>query len=298
LLTLAGITLEEGMGHTWIRTIHPDDRERVLAAASRAATEQRELSQEYRILTRTKEECWVHTTATAIRSPEGEVTGYVGTIENITERRLAEEEKHRAYESIVMLLATAAEARDPYTERHLFRIRGFAEAIAAETGLPSDEIAAIGSASLLHDLGKIRIPDSILTKPGPLTENEWRIIKQHPLWGEELLSGYPWLETARHIARWHHEAWAGNGYPDGLRGEEIPLSAAIVAVADCLDALISDRPYKKAWPSQRAVKEIQSQSGKKYSPEVIDAFNRALHKGMIKRIAATDFDLPHLSRAA
>jgi hypothetical protein len=220
------------------------------------------------------------------------------SIASFIERQRAGEDKRRAYESIVLLLATAAEARDPYTEDHLYRIRGFAEAIAAELGLPPDEIREIGFSSLLHDLGKIRVPDSILTKPGPLSAAEWKIMKQHPLWGEELLSAHPWLETARQIARWHHERWDGTGYPDGLRAEQIPLGAAIVTVADSLDAMISDRPYRGAWPQQQAVREIRMHKGRQYSPDVVEAFNRALRKGAIKKVAAASLRLSDLDRAA
>ena len=142
------------------------------------------------------------------------------------------------------LLAVAAEARDPYTESHLQRIKGYSEAIASELGLSPEETKEIGLASLLHDLGKMRVPDHILTKPGPLTDEEWRIMKQHPLWGEELLPSLPWFRLARQVARCHHENWDGEGYPDGLRGEEIPIAAAIAAVADGFDAMTTQRPYK------------------------------------------------------
>jgi len=220
------------------------------------------------------------------------------SIASFIERQRAGEDKRKAYESIVFLLATAAEARDPYTEDHLYRIRGFAEAIAAELGLPPDEIKEIGLSSLLHDLGKMRVPDSILTKPGPLSAAEWKIMKQHPLWGDELLSAHPWLETARQIARWHHERWDGTGYPDGLHAEQIPLGAAIVSVADSLDAMISERPYKGAWPQQQAVREIRMHKGRQYSPDVVEAFNRALRKGEIKRVTDATLRLSKLARAA
>jgi PAS domain S-box-containing protein len=221
------------------------------------------------------------------------------SITSFIERQRAGEDKRKAYESIVMLLAVGAEARDPYTEHHLPRIRGFAEAIAAELGLPPAEVREIGLCSLLHDLGKMRVPDSILTKPGPLSQAEWKIMKQHPAWGEELLSTHPWLETARQIARWHHERWDGTGYPDGLRGQQIPLGAAIVTVADSLDAMTSDRPYKKAWPPSRATREIRAQKGRHYSPDVVEAFNRALRKGEIGKITSGDpARLPEMSEAA
>jgi len=278
--------------------VHPDDRERMLAEATRQEEGPAEDSQECRILTPQGETRWVRIHVCPIFSTDGRPSGVVGTIEDITEQRQAEEEKRKSYESTVLLLATAAEARDPYTEDHLYRTRGFAEAIAAELGLPPDEIREIGFSSLLHDFGKMRVPDSILTKPGPLSAAEWKIMKQHPLWGEELLSAHPWLETARQIARWHHERWDGTGYPDGLRAEQIPLGAAIVAVADGLDAMISDRPYKEAWPQQQAIVEIRAQKGRQYSPDVVEAFNRALRKGEIKRVTDATRRLSKPARAA
>jgi HD-GYP domain-containing protein (c-di-GMP phosphodiesterase class II) len=123
-------------------------------------------------------------------------------------------------------------------------------------------------------------------------------MKRHPLWGEELLATHPWLKTARQIARWHHERWDGSGYPDGLRGEQIPVSAAIVTVADGLDAMISERPYKGAWPPQRAIREIRAQKGRQYSPAVVEAFNRALRKGAIKRVTIESLRISELARAA
>ena len=138
------------------------------------------------------------------------------SVSSFIERQHAAGEKHNAYERMVFLLATAAEARDPYTENHLHRIKHYSEAIALEIGLDPEEAQEIGLAALLHDLGKIRVPDSILTKPGPLSEDEWQIMRKHPNWGEELLPPDPGFKTARQIARWHHENWDGTGYPDGL----------------------------------------------------------------------------------
>ena len=170
------------------------------------------------------------------------------SISSFFERQRAGAEKRRAYESIVLLLATAAEARDPYTENHLHRIRNYSEAIALELGLSPEEAQEIGLAALLHDLGKVRVPDSILRKPGPLSEEEWQVMRKHPIWGEELLPPDPWFKTARQITRWHHENWDGSGYPDGLDRDMIPLAATIVAVADGFDAMTSRRPYKGPWP--------------------------------------------------
>ncbi len=456
-VVLIGGDSEDGLGRVWTKYIHPDDREAVKVEGAAAIGNRRKFSMEYRILTKAGEERWVHTTIIAIRSPEGIVTGYVGTIEDVTDRKRAEEEmadrlrmesaiaqasnllaasddmdsalnlvlrvlgeafgaerahifmlqgrtkmhcvarwcapeaeevsdmydfdavafpwstrmalqaepiivndidtlppeaaaersiwqslgvhsivvvsltsggrvigsisidtvhstcvwreedvkllrlaaesisafierqragteKRMAFESIVFLLATAAEARDPYTENHLNRIEHYSEAIALEIGLSPDEAQEIGVAALLHDLGKLRVPDSILTKPGALSEDEWRIMRKHPMWGEELLPPDPWFKKARQIARWHHENWDGTGYPDGLHRDMIPLCTAIVSVADGFDAMTSRRPYKAAWPPVRAMQEITKNRGKKYSPVVVDAFKRAVARGEIDRI--------------
>lgn len=290
LQAVSGMTAEEAAGRGWTKVLHPDDRDETIVEAVSAAEEMREFTREMRIVDSAGRTRWVRAVTRPVISPEGKQTGRIGVVEDISERKRTEEEKQGAYETIVTLLAAAAEARDPYTEDHLSRIRGYSEAIAAELGLPPNESAEIGLASLLHDIGKLRVPDSILTKPGNLTPEEWQVMRLHTVWGDELLAGHMWLEKARQIARWHHEDWDGGGYPDGLKGAEIPINAAIVAVADGFDAMTSDRPYKKAWPPTKAVREIQSQRGKRYSPQVVDAFMRALEKGQIEKIALRTFE--------
>jgi PAS domain S-box-containing protein len=292
-----GYSEEEIGGLSFMDIIHPDSKAHCAELFERVMAGERVDHLEAMFVTKEGKTIAVEGSAGGTVK-DGEIVGTRGIFRDISERQRAEEERRKAYESIVLLLATAAEARDPYTEDHLYRIRGFAEAIAAELGLPPDEIREIGLSSFLHDLGKMRVPDSILTKPGPLSAAEWKIMKQHPLWGEELLSAHPWLETARQIARWHHERWDGAGYPDGLRAEQIPLGAAIVTVADALDAMISDRPYKGAWPQQQAVREIRAHKGRQFSPSVVEAFNRALRKGEIKRVTDATLRLSEPARAA
>jgi diguanylate cyclase (GGDEF)-like protein/PAS domain S-box-containing protein len=183
-----------------------------------------------------------------------------------------------AHTETVMLLASAAEAHDRTTGQHLQNVRAITEALAAELGHGEKESKELGLASVLHDIGKVRVPDSILASVGRLTDEEWELMKHHTTWGAEFLAGRPGFELAGVIARSHHERWDGGGYPDGLAGEAIPETAAIVAAADAFDAIISDRPYRAARSIAAAMREIVACSGKQFSPRVVRALVR-LHKG-------------------
>jgi HD-GYP domain-containing protein (c-di-GMP phosphodiesterase class II) len=185
-----------------------------------------------------------------------------------------ERERH-AYRESIYRLAAAAEARDHTTGIHLENLQHSVRLLSEELSDDRRFIAEVTQASRMHDIGKISVPDSILLKSGPLTEAEMEIMKKHTIEGEHLLVGHS-LVTARQVARSHHERWDGRGYPDGLAGEEIPLAARIVAVADVYDALISIRPYKKAWPRDQALAEILAGNGTQFDPTVLEAF-RKLH---------------------
>ena len=173
-------------------------------------------------------------------------------------------------EKIVKSLVRGIEIRDSYTKGHSERVAFFAKRIAEEMGLKEEEVKAIYTAGLLHDIGKIGIPDSILLKPGKLSDEEYEIIKLHPELSYELLKHIDVLEDSLPGIRHHHERWDGSGYPDGLKGKEIPLQARILAVADSFDAMTSDRIYRKGIPKTEAVKEIKELSGKYYDPEVVE----------------------------
>lgn len=177
------------------------------------------------------------------------------------------------------LLADAAEARDPNTGGHLRRIRHYAYALARELGCDDRDAQAIADASTVHDLGKLRLPDSVLMNPGRLTDDEWELVRLHPVHGARLIGDSPNFEIERAVARWHHERWDGSGYPDGLRGEEIPLAARIVAVADAFDALTTERPYKPAWSAAAAVAEVRRMGGTMFCPGVVDALERIWTRG-------------------
>jgi diguanylate cyclase (GGDEF)-like protein len=191
--------------------------------------------------------------------------------------QLASTRVAEAQTDTVLLLAAAAEAHDQTTGLHLHNVRGITDALARELGHCEKVSAELGLAAVLHDIGKISVPDVVLSTAGQLTDAEWELMKQHTIWGAEFLAGRPGFEQAAAIAHSHHERWDGTGYPDGLLGEAIPEAATIVAVADAFDAMTSDRPYREARSVAAAVREIAACSGTQFSPKVVRALVR-LHK--------------------
>ncbi|HRK79427.1 HD domain-containing phosphohydrolase [Thiobacillus sp.] len=174
----------------------------------------------------------------------------------------------------LMKLAKAGEYRDQETGNHIIRMSKYARLIAEKLNLSAMECDEIEAAAPMHDIGKIGIPDLVLLKPGRHTPEEQKIMRRHPLIGHEILDGSPsrYLQMGAVIALGHHEKFDGSGYPQGLAGEDIPLPARIVAVADVFDALTSDRPYKRAWSFQDALNYIQSESGRHFDPACVRAF--------------------------
>jgi len=171
-------------------------------------------------------------------------------------------------------LAAAAECRDQYTGSHILRMSRYAEAIARKMGLDSGFVKALLYAALMHDIGKIGIPDKILMKSGKLNIKEWEIMKQHTVIGAKILNGskQDYMKLAEEIALTHHEKWDGTGYPQGLKGEHIPISGRIVAVADVFDALISERPYKPSLSTRESFTIIRNEIGTHFDPGIVNAF--------------------------
>lgn len=189
----------------------------------------------------------------------------------------------QAQAEILARLARAAEFRDDDTGRHTQRVSHTSAMIAKQLLLPTETVELIRQAAPLHDVGKIGISDLILLKPGKLSDDEFEVVKTHPEIGAALLSqGHSMLvQLAERIARSHHERWDGSGYPLGLSKDDIPLEGRIVAVADVFDALVHERPYKKAWPVADAVAEIQRQGGKQFDPQVTEAFLKLPHESLL-----------------
>ena len=177
-----------------------------------------------------------------------------------------------AYDATLEGWSCALDLRDKDTEGHTRRVAALCVKLAKGFGLSDEELENIRRGGLLHDIGKMGVPDSVLLKPGPLTEDEWVVMKKHPSIAYELISPIEYLRSALEIPYCHHEKWDGTGYPRGLRGEQIPLSARVFAIVDVWDALTSDRPYRKAWPDDRALEYIQSQAGSHFDPLVVKAF--------------------------
>jgi diguanylate cyclase (GGDEF)-like protein/putative nucleotidyltransferase with HDIG domain len=203
---------------------------------------------------------------------------YLGKLE--AEKKQVEIEKQHV-EDVASLhlrtieaLALAIEAKDHTTQLHLQRVRVFAVAIAEELGLSEDEIEALRAAALLHDIGKLAVPEHIINKPGKLTPEEFEKVKIHSIVGSDILERVVFPYPVAPIVRGHHEKWDGTGYPDGLQGEEIPIGARVLAAVDSLDALISDRQYRNALPLDNAMERIEARSGTSFDPKVVEILKR------------------------
>ncbi len=199
----------------------------------------------------------------------------------LLERRMAETARELevtvrhlrdTYRSTLEALGSALETRDVETQAHARRVRGYSLALARAHGVPESQLRDIEHGVLLHDIGKIGIPDAILLKPGPLTPAEWAIMRRHPEMGRQMIEKIPFLRGAVPIVYHHHERWDGTGYPLALRGEAIPLGARIFAAADALDAMTFDRPYSRAISFEAARREIRRCAGTHFDPAVVETF--------------------------
>ena len=189
-----------------------------------------------------------------------------------------------AYLQTVRSLALVVEAKDATMGQHIERCRRYGMALLAEMGV-ADENREAEFGFLLHDCGKVGIPESVLNKPGPLTAAEWRVMRTHPMIGFQLVSDIPFLRNGAEVVRCHHEMFDGTGYPSGMRGEQIPLAARVFSVVDAFDAMTADRPYRAALSLDRAVDELEKMAGTQFDPEVVRIF-APLSERLIPRTAA------------
>jgi len=204
---------------------------------------------------------------------------YENHLEELVEQRTAELDRalnslEGAYRSTLKALTAALETRDSETHGHSERVVSYSLRLGREYGLNSEEMKALEFGSLLHDIGKIGVPDSILRKPAKLTEEEWVRMREHPLHGQQILRGIEFLQGAARVVAQHHEQWNGTGYPVGLRGEEIDINARIFSVADAFDAITSDRVYRRGKSYEAAAQELDDWAGRQFDPKVVEAFHR------------------------
>jgi len=204
---------------------------------------------------------------------------YENHLEELVEQRTIELDKalgslEGAYRSTLRALTAALETRDAETHGHSERVVTFSLRLGREYGLNGPQMNALEFGSLLHDIGKIGVPDAILRKPSQLTEDEWTRMREHPLHGQQILRGIEFLEGAARVVAQHHEKWDGSGYPLGLKAEEIDVCARIFSVADAFDAITSNRVYREGRPYEAAVAELDEWAGKQFDPTVVEAFHR------------------------
>jgi putative nucleotidyltransferase with HDIG domain len=198
-------------------------------------------------------------------------------------------ETERTYDTTLQALSNALDVRDSETEGHSRRVVEYMELIIAQLPVAPDHLATLRRGALLHDIGKIGVPDNVLRKPAALSEAEWVVMKRHPEHGARIISQIPFLQDVSRIVRHHHERWDGKGYPDGIAGEAIPFGARIFAVADSFDAMTSDRPYRRAMSVKEARVEVARCRGTQFDPVVVDAFVAV----PVELLNAISEDAPH-----
>jgi diguanylate cyclase (GGDEF)-like protein/putative nucleotidyltransferase with HDIG domain len=189
--------------------------------------------------------------------------------------------------SAVYALVSTVEARDPYIYGHSRKVNTYAVALAEAIGLPPEEVANVSTAALLHDIGKIGIPDKVLNKKSKLNEEDWKAIRAHPKLGASIISNIPHLAPCINSILHHHERWDGSGYPEGLKGEDIPIEARIIAIADSFEAMTSARPYRPALPLEEIVKELKQSAGHQFDPRLVEVFIGIIQAGLPEKVKTT-----------
>ncbi|GAB1469743.1 hypothetical protein MASR2M66_06200 [Chloroflexota bacterium] len=277
--TILGYTSEEMIGRRVFEIIHPEDipevRDQIKQSPSDGA---------YTIACRAQHKdgtyIWLETSARMIMDGDsGQLLEVQAASRNITERKLAEEalqlahdQLRDAYEKTIEGWVRALDLRDRETEGHTQRVTEITVKVAQQIGFGEEELSHLKRGALLHDMGKIAIPDEILQKPGPLNEAEWERMRQHPMHAYNMLSPIAYLHPALDIPFYHHERWNGSGYPHGLKGEQIPLSARLFAIVDVWDALRSDRPYRKEMARELVIDYLRENSDILFDPKLLDIF--------------------------
>ncbi len=276
---LLGYAPEELIDQPVLPFVHADDVKPILELFSSSTWNDPTAAIPYRAQHKNGEYIWLETTARIILDTEKNVTEIQAASRNITERKEAQVALQRAhidlqeaYDKTIEGWVLALDLRDRETEGHTQRVTEMTVHLARQLGCTEDEIIHIRRGALLHDMGKMGIPDEILQKPGPLTDEEWKVMRKHPLYAYQMLSPISYLNQALIIPYYHHERWDGSGYPHGLKGEDIPLFARFFCVVDVWDALSSDRPYRKRMNPKDVTEYLKKEAGKLFDPYIIDKF--------------------------
>jgi PAS domain S-box-containing protein len=277
--TILGYRPDEIMGLTNFRLIHDEDRAAVMKLF-RQPPGDNPYTVTFRARRKDGSYVWLETSARAILDPNaGKVIEIQSASRDITERKRAEEalqqandQLREAYERTIEGWVRALDLRDRETEGHTQRVTEITLKVAQQLGFSGEELAHIRRGALLHDMGKIAIPDEILQKPGPLSEADREIMRRHPIYAYEMLSPIEYLRPALDIPFYHHERWNGSGYPHGLSGSQIPLSARLFAIVDVWDALRSDRPYRKKMPREQVIEYLRESSNVLFDPDLVNIF--------------------------
>ncbi|RJP48099.1 MAG: PAS domain S-box protein [Anaerolineaceae bacterium] len=277
--TILGYIPAELTGAVSFDLIHKDDQRQVRRLfAGKPLDETYTVA--FRALHKNGHYVWLESSARVILDPKtGNVIEIHAASRDITERKKAEvdlknahNQLQEAYEKTIEGWVRALDLRDRETEGHTQRVTELTLKVAAKLGFTEEELSHIRRGALLHDMGKIAIPDEILQKPGPLSEAEWEKMRRHPTYAYEMLSPIAYLHPALVIPFYHHERWDGSGYPRGLKGGEIPLAARLFAIVDVWDALCSDRPYRKKLPRREVVAYLREKAGILFDPELVSLF--------------------------
>lgn len=279
--TVIGYGPSELIGKPITPLIHPDDAPAILGLISAPEEKLSTSVFHYRIQHKNETYVWLETATKIIYDGQNQPIEMQASSRDITERKQsqvalqkAHEDLQDAYDKTIEGWVLALDLRDRETEGHTQRVTNMVLKLAPEVGCSTEDLVHIRRGALLHDMGKMGIPDEILQKPGPLTAEEWMIMRRHPVYAYQMLSPIRYLDQALIIPYYHHERWDGSGYPHGLQGEEIPLFARLFAVVDVWDALSSDRPYRKRLPPHEVIEYIRQEAGRLFDPEIVKRFLR------------------------
>ena len=276
---ILGYAPEELIGQSVLSYIHPDDAIYLQGLLSSSSWDDPTTAIPYRLRRKNNEYIWLETTAKVIYDQDNQAIEIQASSRDITERKEAQvalqrahKDLQEAYDKTIEGWILALDLRDRETEGHTQRVTEMTVRLARELGHSEEEIVHIRRGALLHDMGKMGIPDEILQKPGPLTDEEWVVMRKHPQYAYQMLSPISYLNQALIIPYYHHERWDGSGYPHGLKGEDIPLFARFFAVVDVWDALSSDRPYRKRMHPKEVIEYLEKEAGRLFDPDIVQKF--------------------------